>query len=245
MWIDKKEYEALKKFADFHKNRADKYQEDKVGMIKDRYRYKKSIASKDALISELYDRIKQKKGAIYAHFKDKYDKRIEANRKKLAQANKRVVNVNYRGKKNREKMFEARGQLIKMKNNLAFWGKSMSWDDSVNKEKQLEIIIRAIVAYNQLVNDGYITYEEFMFLLIGSQTELFKIQDIESRCKMRAMKSKFNKCVEAGYFQRDGIKAKYHITIAGKNRLESIMKHIYTIKIGTQKSIAKVIEELI
>lgn len=148
----------------------------------------------------------------------------------------------YQSRVNRLDKGKAKQELKNMIRELSFLGNEFNWDDA----KQVEIVLRSIVAYTQLVGDGIVTYDEFIFLMVGSQRESFSMQDLRDRLGDlgRFTNFNFNKCVRAGYFKKIMRKQLWHITVDGQNRFEDIIKHIYTVKIGTAKEVKRLLEKV-
>lgn len=201
---------------------------------------------------ELKRKIKQLEGQLSAK-NEKISKVIAGSDEKVAkykgiahEANYKASYVKRDARSVREERKELKQELNKVMKSVAFLDNDLSWDDETSKERQVEIIIRAIVAYTQLISDEVITYSEFMFLLLGSQREYFSMEDIKDRLGSlgRYHKFEFGKCYEAGYFKKVHRKQLWYMVPVGEDRLTAILKHVYTIKIGTYKEVKRVLEKI-
>lgn len=107
--------------------------------------------------------------------------------------------------------------------------KDESWDRGTSKQLHLEMIIRTIVSYRKLERDGILTFNEFAFLLTGSQLEYFSWKDIEQRYGDIGFRKKANMraMMDAGYIKKIHSKELFYITLDGKSRFNAILGHIY------------------
>lgn len=100
------------------------------------------------------------------------------------------------------------------------------------KELHVEIIIRTIVAYKKLVDGDVITFNEFAYLLTGSQRDFFSLRDLSHRYGDMGARVKLGirLCMEAGYLNKVERKNLWYITATGRKRFEQILEHIYNEK---------------
>lgn len=125
-------------------------------------------------------------------------------------------------------------QVGELNKSIAYFTKNHDWENDTSRAVHVEVILRAIVTYDRLIKDGMITFNELAVLLVGTQKEVFGLDDIKARFPVHGFwKSQFFACVEAGLFKRMHRKALWHITQKGKQRFNDIMKYIYEAKVGT------------
>lgn len=146
-----------------------------------------------------------------------------AERSKLYTKNLRAYrNVRYQNKLN-----------IKKKDSLKKEIEIMVAEDTTPKNKYLEVICRTIVAYDKLIKNNIITFNEIAILLTAAQREYFDMGDLNSRYGIiRGISSDVNAMIDAGYLKKIHRKKLWHVTEIGKSRLSDIIDHIHDEKIS-------------
>lgn len=188
---------------------------------------------------KLKDEVIAIKKSIPGKIKDRVDEKTELLREKSNKRRKKVSNQEYQLRRFRENSKEHRTFISNMVESLKFLDRDLDWDNTTDRGAILEIIIRAIVTYGKLEKEGYLTFLEFVFLLVGSQRDFFSLDDVKDRAgnlPYQYLKG-FNQLIDAGYFEKVNRKKLYYITTAGKERMDAILKHIYTVKIGKYKEV--------
>lgn len=100
------------------------------------------------------------------------------------------------------------------------------------------VITNALLAYNKLKTEGFVTDNEMYLLILGYQKEHFSLSDLATfknkwgRNNARYWKDDFKTCCEAGYFYsfKAGRKNYYFISFKGRKRLESLSECLYMAK---------------
>ncbi len=180
----------------------------------------------------------------------KKEKAVEDKQEQLdgiAKVNKKYIHNNriykQRAKRQTRKKMAAQAETREFKKgfvkSVEYLVKDFDWDKDESRQQTVEVILRTVVTYNRLINDGIITFNELAFLLLASQREFFRLEDIRDRYGYLGWgyKRDFADLVEAGLLKKMYRKQIWHITIEGKNRLEDILRHIYENKIGVYKEV--------
>lgn len=148
----------------------------------------------------------------------------------------------FKAKKRSKQASEVKSQLLTFQKEIQYLSKDLEWDKESSRQMHIEIIVRAIITYNKLTSAGTITFNEFAFLLAGAQKEYFSLEDLKDRYGDlgRRVKSNIVACIEAGYLKKVLKKTNmWCLTNEGRNRLNDILKHIYTEKVGIYKIVKK------
>lgn len=126
-------------------------------------------------------------------------------------------------------------------NEIAYLTKDLDWDKDVSRVQVVEIILRAIVTYHRLTTEGTVSFTELAYLLVASQIEAFDINDVEDKVGDLGCHRKrdFTDLIELGMFAKVYRKQKWYITVAGRDRLNDILRYIYESKLGTYKVLKK------
>lgn len=120
--------------------------------------------------------------------------------------------------------------------------KDYDWDKDVSRVQVVEVIMRTIVTYTQLLREETITFSEFAYLLVGSQMEAFRMQDVIDRVGFisKTYKKDFKMLIDEGMITKVYRKQAFYLTPYGKDRLNDILRYIYENKIGTYRILKKV-----
>ena len=126
-----------------------------------------------------------------------------------------------------------RDRVTELENVDRFFKTSLSWNNSNSAQKNAELMLRAIMMYDNLKAEKKITYEEIVYLCTGRLMETFNKEHIENRFGSKVA-TRFNRSVSVlmnvGFIAKLDRQNQYYITQAGKNRIEAILKAIYTAK---------------
>ncbi len=179
-------------------------------------------------------------------------KRTPLTIQRLQEANKRLVHNNkihrynqrQQAKKNKAVAASARETKKRAVREVEYLAKDRDIGNDMNQTQLMEIIFRTVLTYNDLTREKIITFDEFVFLLVGYQIQAFDKDDIRARAKHLSGKKWviFGELLEAGLFARMYRKEKYYLTVAGKQRLNDILKYIYENKVGTYKLLRRLFE---
>lgn len=162
---------------------------------------------------------------------------IEQLKKKLSQKRNLTNIARYKSKVRLHKKNEMQKEYEDIKDQYKYISKDLAWDTNTSRQQHVEIIVRTIITYNKLISTNIINFNEFAFLLIGSQKQFFDRQDLKDRYGSMGyyIKEDIVSCVKAGYLQKVEKKNLWYITVYGKKRLNDILKFIYEEKIGMFK----------
>lgn len=149
---------------------------------------------------------------------------------------KQTKSVRESSQKARDAKREAQKQINWLETAIAHIIKDDSWNKSTSKQVHLEIIVRAIMSYRKLEQEGIVAFSEFAFLIAGSQFEYFSRKEIELRTGyMKYFNRDLKACIDAGLIIKIEKKKLYYLTLAGKERFDAILGHIYREKgLGTK-----------
>lgn len=175
--------------------------------------------------------------------KDKDIEVLEEKFKRIYKQN-RVTNARYQSlrKSNRNRTDTTSDILAenkKFKEEVSRLTKDLHWPE--REKENIELIIRTIFAYNILEKRGVLSYNEFCFLLIGSQLDFFNMKDIKDRFSelTHFYKRDFRLCLAAGYFRKVDRKGFWNLTVVGAHRLNDILQYIYEQKAGKYRFLNK------
>lgn len=178
--------------------------------------------------------------------------RAKATAERWREKNRRLVHNNkvskYKRRQTAKDMREVRQDAKNWQNTvyseLQYLTKAPDWDSDVNRAQVVEIILRTIVTYHKLILDGTITYAELVYLLVGTQMEAFRLRDVVDRYSHlpRFHKVQFRMLLEEGLLKKVYRRQAYHITVAGRDRLNDILRYIYENKVGTYRILKKFFE---
>lgn len=123
-------------------------------------------------------------------------------------------------------------QNARVKRAEAFFTKDYSWhSDSKLEYRKIEIMIRGIVGFNEVVNSNETSYYEFLFLSMGYQLDAFSKSQAVKRFGTQLTKHftrETNKLIKQGYIRRFERKAYFYVTEEGRIRFNYLLKKVYT-----------------
>ncbi len=227
-----KSRKQLQDLLDYQKSKTKWYMDENCELRKLAKKQDAVLAKLDSRISELEAEIAELKGGIRKRW-------VKVTKEARYKSKLRTRAV----RKERQGMREYKEGVV---NEIAYLTKDFDWDKDVSRVQIVEVILRTIVTYNRLLADGVITYNELAYLLVGSQIEAFDISDAEDKVGDLGCHRKrdFDALIESGLFKKVYRKQKWYITVAGKDRLNEILRYIYENKIGTYKILKKLIVEV-
>lgn len=112
----------------------------------------------------------------------------------------------------------------------------LGWDRSESDKKRAELMLRALFGFKDLEGKGEITFSEMVYLSVGFQLDAFNRKNIQDRFGEDAARwfgRDIKKLIDKGYIRRFERKAFYYLTLEGKDKFTSMMKSIYSAKMGT------------
>ncbi len=215
----------------YQKSKTKWYMDENCELRKVAKKHDAQLAKKDEVIATLQAEIAQLKGEVKSRWV-----RVTKEARYKSKLRTRAVMQERR---------DMREYKVGVVNEIAYLTKDLDWDKDVSRVQVVEIILRAIVTYNRLINDGTVIFTELAYLLVGSQIEAFDISDVEDKVGDLGCHRKrdFDDLIALGMFKKVYRKQKWYITVAGKDRLNDILRYIYESKLGTYKILKKLIVE--
>jgi len=100
-----------------------------------------------------------------------------------------------------------------------------------SKNAHLEIIMRSIICYHNLSEDGTFSFKEFAILVSGYQYEHFTLKNILERAdRWYGIKGDIQAMIDTGFVKKEG-RMKYYLTVSGQDRLNEILDYVYNQKL--------------
>ncbi len=116
------------------------------------------------------------------------------------------------------------------KNVENFFTKKLRWHQSESHMERAEIMLRSIIAYNELQLQGKTNFWELIVLAIGTQMDAFNRSIVTRRFGKEFGKS-FNRqihiLVTKGYIRKFDRRQYYYITEEGKQKWKEVMSTVY------------------
>ena len=172
----------------------------------------------------------------------KYEDCAERNRRHIHNNKNYLYKLRQQRKQNKAVAARAREFEKRVERQTEYLVKDLGMGKDFNENQVRELILRAVVTYEGLVRSQVVSFDEVMYLLVGSQVSAFDLDDVKSRAPHLSgrYKVRFGELVEAGLIAKVYRKPKYYLTGLGKQRLNDILKYIYENKIGTYKLLSRV-----
>lgn len=126
-------------------------------------------------------------------------------------------------------------QLSKVKSVEAFLTKKFRWMRSNSDAVRAEMLLRAIIGYEELVRSGKTTFHELVYLSVGYQLDAFSRAEVTKRFGeeiTRHFISQIKILVEKGYIRRFDKRLYYFLTPEGEKRFEDLLKIPYGYQYG-------------
>lgn len=174
---------------------------------------------------------------------EEFKKEIDQLKKLFTDRSDKVARAKYRfkifGDKYRGIIRNLKVEYKALKDLNQYSSKDFDWNNTNLRRQHVEIMLRTIVTFNNLYKTGVTSYNEVIFLFVGSQREFFNMDDIVGVAGNLGgvWKKDFKACEDAGYFKRMHRKSIWNITYQGRERFESILKYIYNKRLGTKQRI--------
>ncbi len=169
--------------------------------------------------------------------------KLKADRKRVAHNNKwYLYNLRQQRKKNKSVAARAREKEERIEKEVEYLVRDVGKGKQFNDTQVRELILRTLVTYEGLIKERVISFDEIMYLLVGSQIQAFDLDDVKARTTHLSglYRKNFAEFIEAGLFARMYRKEKYYLTGIGRQRLNDILNYIYQNKIGTYKLLSRV-----
>lgn len=147
------------------------------------------------------------------------EKRIENNKKRFITKDNKIADLLYKNRALALSNEKQRGKVKQLQ---------LKYEQPGRRHRKLQIILKSIIAYETLKSGGYITFNEFSFLLIGAQKRVFSLDDVKKKYPdiKYGWLGDLKACVEIGFFRVVRGKDVFSITTAGDERLTAILENI-------------------
>lgn len=126
-----------------------------------------------------------------------------------------------------------KSQTKKIKEIEGILTQNTEWKDCYSVFMRAEYILRSLFGFEKLKISGDTTFNEIVFLSVGSQLDSFTKEHVAKRFGEyygRFFLREIKPLIECGYIRRFEKKNRYYITTEGRSKFMSLIKIIY----GTQ-----------